>query len=512
MNDPMTKLESFFSDPYRRMNGLYNIVDKKGNKLPFRFNWAQEELYRNMWYCNVILKARQLGISTFICLLFLDRCLFNSNIAAGIICHTREDAEHLFKRIKFAYDSLPEELKTLRPATIDSARELRFNNGSFLRVGTSMRGSTLQYLHISEFGKICAKYPDKAREIVSGSLNTVAPGQFIFIESTAEGREGHFYEICKKAQALKDSKTPLTKLDFKFFFFPWWRCPEYYLKDPILIKPELSEYFQTLQDSKIHLSSDQMHWYASKYLSQGEDMLREYPSTPEEAFQATADGLYYGRYLTKARTEGRIGHVYHDPNLPTFASMDLGFNDSTAIWWFQVAGQEIRLIDYYERSGEPLTHYLKILKDKPYSLSKIFVPHDAAATEYGSGLTRMQIARNHGIELTLTPKLEISEGIDAVRNILDRCWFDEEKCSQGIKSLENYKKEWDDRHGYWKNRPVHNFASDGADAFRYLAINLENTKTGMTAEDAKRMHNQALYENRGGLAAEHPLFSTGGPF
>jgi len=225
MNDPMTKLESFFSDPYKRMNGLYNIVDKKGNKLLFRFNWAQEELYRNMWYCNVILKARQLGISTFICLLFLDRCLFNSNIAAGIICHTREDAEHLFKRIKFAYDSLPEELKTLRPATIDSARELRFNNGSFLRVGTSMRGSTLQYLHISEFGKICAKYPDKAREIVSGSLNTVAPGQFIFIESTAEGREGHFYEICKKAQALKDSKTPLTKLDFKFFFFPWWRCP-----------------------------------------------------------------------------------------------------------------------------------------------------------------------------------------------------------------------------------------------------------------------------------------------
>lgn len=130
-----------------------------------------------MWYCNLILKARQLGISTFVSLLFLDRCLFNSNQHAGIIAHTREDAEQLFRRVKFAYDSLPIEIKALRMANTDKARELQLSNGSTLRVGTSMRSSTLQYLHISEFGKICAKYPDKAREIVTGALNAIAPGQ-----------------------------------------------------------------------------------------------------------------------------------------------------------------------------------------------------------------------------------------------------------------------------------------------------------------------------------------------
>ena len=193
---------------------------KQGYKTVFNLNRVQRELFYNSWYCNVILKARQLGISTYICLLFLDRCLFNSNLSAGIIAHTREDAKLLFKHIKFAYDNLPPEIKQSRPATIDSAQELVFNNGSSLRVGTSMRGSTLQYLHISEFGKICAKYPDKAQEIITGSLNTIAPGQVIFIESTAEGREGHFYDICKKAEKDKKEAKELSKMSFRFHFFP----------------------------------------------------------------------------------------------------------------------------------------------------------------------------------------------------------------------------------------------------------------------------------------------------
>jgi hypothetical protein len=188
--------EKLLSDPYWRLNHLYWIIDKAGNKELFKLNWAQKKLYNDMWYCNLILKARQLGISTFVSLLFLDRCLFNSNQHAGIIAHTREDAEMLFRRVKFAYDNLPPEIKVLRSANTDNARELQLSNGSTLRVGTSMRSSTLQYLHISEFGKICAKYPDKAREIITGSLNAIAPGQYVFIESTAEGREGHFYEMC----------------------------------------------------------------------------------------------------------------------------------------------------------------------------------------------------------------------------------------------------------------------------------------------------------------------------
>ena len=117
-------------------------------------------------------KARQLGISTFVCLLFLDRCLFNSNKSAGIIAHTLEDSQHMFRRVKYAYDNLPGVIKKEIMCDNDTSQMLKFSNGSSLRVGTSLRSSTFQYLHISEFGKICAKYPDKAEEIVTGSKHS----------------------------------------------------------------------------------------------------------------------------------------------------------------------------------------------------------------------------------------------------------------------------------------------------------------------------------------------------
>ena len=113
IHDDLTIAEKKMLDAKWRINNLYYIVDKQGRKIKFNLNWAQESLYDNMWYCNVILKARQLGISTFVCLLFLDRCLFNSNQSAGIIAHTLEDAQQLFRRVKFAYDSLPDQLKSI---------------------------------------------------------------------------------------------------------------------------------------------------------------------------------------------------------------------------------------------------------------------------------------------------------------------------------------------------------------------------------------------------------------
>ena len=212
-------------DPWWRLNNLYMIQDKYGRRIRFELNWAQTQLYDDLWYCNVILKARQLGISTFIYILFLDRCLFNDDLAAGIIAHTASDAKQLFRKIKFAYDNLPDDLKRLIKADTDTAQMVKFSNSSSIRVGTSLRSSTLQYLHISEFGKICSKYPDKAQEIVTGSLNTVAPGQYIFIESTAEGRDGYFYDICKQAQETKEGER--SNIDFKFHFFPWWKEPGY---------------------------------------------------------------------------------------------------------------------------------------------------------------------------------------------------------------------------------------------------------------------------------------------
>ena len=265
-------IEKHLSNPVWRLNNLYTIVDKEGKNCIFKFNWAQKQLYENLWYSNIILKARQLGISTFVCMFFLDICLFKPNVAAGIIAHTREDAEHMFKRIKFAYDQLPDPLKALRAANVSSARELVFNNHSSLRVGTSMRGSTLQYLHISEFGKICAHFPDKAREIVTGSLNTLGNRQYVFIESTAEGKEGYFYDLCKQAEAMKVANKKLSPLDYKFHFYPWFECPDYSEKQNAVIPKEIQDYFDGLADKEIRLTDEQKFWYYKKLLIQKDDM------------------------------------------------------------------------------------------------------------------------------------------------------------------------------------------------------------------------------------------------
>lgn len=495
------------NSPYWRINNLYYIVNKQGQKIPLKLNWAQQELYENIWYCNIILKARQLGISTFVCLLFLDRCLFNENLAAGIIAHTMEDGQQLFRRIKFAYDNLPIELRDLIKADNDTSQMLKFSNGSSIRVGTSLRSSTLQYLHISEFGKICTQYPEKAREIMTGSLNTLGVGQYCFIESTAEGREGYFYEMCKQAQAMHDSKSKLSQLDFKFHFFPWWRDPGYRIGSVPSISQNLQDYFLKLKSQNISLDEQQKNWYALRFLTQSEDMKREYPSTPYECWEVSNEGTYYGKQIVQARVEARICNLPYDDSLLVHTAWDLGYNDSTTIWFFQVFGKEIRLIDYEEGSGESLQHWLSIVKNKPYTYDKHLAPHDIMVHEYSSGMTRQASARKMGMTLLPVSKVEIIPGIDAARNILNRCWFDEKNCEKGIKALENYRKEWDDKHGCWRSSPCHNWSSHGADAFRTLATGLHyiTGKKTQSEIDREKLESQ---RDSSGLLPGHFLYDV----
>ncbi len=177
--------------------------------------------------------------------------------------------------------------------------------------------------------------------------------------------------------------------------------------------------------------------------------------------------------------------------MPVHSAGDLGYNDSTAIWLFQQCGQEIHLLEYYENSGEALTHYLHYLKNKPYSYGKHLVPHDAAVHEFSTGLTRVEIAKSHGINFTVVPDIGVNEGIDAVRNLFNRCWFDEEICSKGIHALENYRREWNERHGCWASQPLHNFASHGADAFRMLAVGIgKPSNKGLSAEEWRELRSK----------------------
>ncbi len=488
-------------NPLWRLNNLYYIVNKQGRKIKFNLNWAQQKLYDDMWYCNVILKARQLGMSTFVCLLFLDRCLFNSNMSAGIIAHTLEDAQQMFRRVKFAYDNLPDSLRAKITAENDTTNMLKFSNGSSIRVGTSLRSSTFQYLHISEFGKICAKYPDKAQEIITGSLNTVAAGQYVFIESTAEGRDGYFYDICKNAQQNKQAKKELSKLDFRFHFFPWYGESSYRIGNAPQVTGEMQLYFDQLLNIGIELDDEQKAWYIARESTQTDGMRREYPSTPEEAWEVSHEGLYYSKQMTMVRAEKRIGHIPYDEYLPVFSAWDIGYNDNNAIWIFQLHKLEIRLLEYIEGSGESLVHWIGVIKSRPYIYEKHLAPHDIKVHEYSSGIQRIETARKHGINFLPSKDVGKLPGIDMVRNILSRCWFDEKKCDKGIKALDCYKKEWDERNGCWRSQPLHNWASHGADAFRTLATGLSliaNQRTPLEVQQ-ENLRQQQWQKNKYGF-------------
>lgn len=468
------KLVDQFADWRWRLNNLYYITNEKGQRIPFRMNWAQESMFGDMHHLNVILKARQLGFTTFIQLYMLDQCMFFPTINAGTIAHTRTDAEAFFtQKVRYPYDHLPEGLKNRNPAVLDSARHLSFKNQSNLRVGTSLRSGTFQFLHISEFGKICAKYPDKAKEIKTGAFNTVHIGQVIWVESTAEGQEGEFFAMCERAQALQRRGDHLTPLDFKFFFYPWWKHPGYVL-DPegVILTAENQEYFAKLQQEHgIHLSDEQKAWYVKKAEQQQDDMKREFPSTPKEAFEASIEGAYYSKEMAKVEQEGRICDLPIE-NVGTETWWDLGMNDLMSIAWVQRVGPWLHFIDYYENSGEGLGHYAKELQDRQQKYGLTYTqhlwPHDGNVRILDEkGRRRTEVMRDLGYHVDIIERGDtIGPGIQAVRDILPKARFHQERCQTLVRGLKNYRKEWDDKIGSFKDKPFHNPASHPADMMR----------------------------------------------
>ena len=465
-----------FADRRWRLNNLYYITDKEGRRVRFQMNAAQLALFEGMHTQNVILKARQRGFTTFIQLFMLDACVFNSDIRAGTIAHTLADAQVIFRdKVRFPYDHLPEGIRQVVGVVNDNATELLLSNNSGIRVGTSLRSGTLQYLHVSEYGKICAKYPDKAREVRSGALNTVDKDQIVFVESTAEGQDGHFFELCQAARSRANLGAPLTPMDLKFHFSPWHDDARYTL-DPagIAIPPSLAAYFDKLARLGISLSPAQRAWYVKKAEQQQGDMTREFPSTPDEAFEAAIEGAFYSEQLMRMELDRRLIPIPIDPALPVMTAWDLGFNDGNAIWLVQVAGLEVRFIDYYEANGHGLEHYVNELKARRqrhgFTFGVHFFPHDVNTSELSNGKSRFDTLVGLGITPLPVPRVrDINDGINAVRRLLSRAVIDPVRCERGLKALRNYRREWDEERGTFRDRPLHNWASHGADAFRTFA-------------------------------------------
>jgi hypothetical protein len=486
---------ALLADPVARICSgyLYKIIIKSPEResehsvVPFIPNRAQRRFLKRMHSRNIILKARQLGFSTLICIMWLDHALFNKNQRCGIVAHDRDSAAVIFRdKVKFAYENLPEEIRATMPLDRESADELLFgHNNSSIRVATSMRSGTINRLHVSEFGKICAKYPDKAREVVTGSLQAVPQDGITIIESTAEGQGGDFYKMTKRAQELFEQSKALTKRDYAFHFYAWHDNPEYEMDpDGVIITPKDHEYFDTIEGiTKFKLSLRKRAWYIAtregEMIGDAERMWQEYPSTPDEAFQQSIEGTFYAKELSAARKSGRIGRVPHVSNVPVNTFWDIGSRDGTGIWLHQQVGKEHRFIGYIEAWFESYEYFIRKLTETGYIFGRHYLPHDAELKrqmEYkvAAPIDMLQELAPHW-RFEIVPRVqEFKDGIAQVRSVFSQLWFDETNCKEGLTHLSMYRRDWNERLAVWTDHHRKDEHTEAADSLRQFAQAFED--------------------------------------
>lgn len=506
------KFTELLSDRWWRLNHLYHVKNEDGNKVVFKpeNREVQKTLHDNLWNRTIVPKARQHGITTFFAILYLDQVLFHKNQTAGIIAHTEDDMKKIFRnKIRFAWKHMPDWIREHIHTTKKTTTEMEFDNGSSIFVDLSTRSGTVQYLHISEFGYVCKNAPKKAEEIVRGGINSVHEDNIISIESTAHGSEGYFAEYCQRAEKLQKSSKPLTRQDWRLFFFPWHDKPSYKLDADVTIPQEKQEYFKKVETKEgVDLTEEQKKWYVKKEENMQQGMREEFPSTFEECFEVNTEGAYYDRQMTKMYEDDRLTNLPAKTNYEVDTYWDIGMNDFMVILFVQEVGEKIRFIDMIWDSGESIPYYAQRLdqkrREENYKYGRHYVPHDAAKRSVESGRSTGDIMRDEGIKpLKICERTSLQAGIEQVRRLFSNFWIDEKNCSRLADALQSYRKEWNDRRGVWKNKPLHDEHSHFADAVRLLAMEYRGEKT-----NNKFSLNDNQYNNKQG--ARNQKYFAGG--
>ena len=469
-----------------RLDNLYWIKSKDGVPIPFKRNFAQRVYSAAEWYRDTILKSRKLGFSTFIAIEILDGCLFASNQVGGIIDRSLDDAKDKLGIIRFAYERLPKSIRDAMPLKVDNQEELKFDNESTIVSGTSYRGGTPQFLHVSEYGPISAKSPEIAKEIKVGSFPAVPKTGKIWVESTAMGTQGQFYDLVKAGEELKASGQKLTQLDFKLHFFGWYNDPDNRLPiNLVLVPADMHAYFDELEKKwGIKTDGQQRAWYTKTREVLGpDDMRSEHPSTPDECFFASLEGAYFKTEMNLARREGRIGKpVPYDGTRPVHTFWDLGMDGNMAIGFMQTDGVRHRAIDFARGEQAGLMDGVRILKDKNttrgFMYGKHYGPHDLKTRDWSNmqgvtAQTRQEVAADHGIVFTVVDRVsDKSDSIEAGRRLINTTYFCAEYASGLVECLDNYSRGWNKSTSQWMPSPAKNGFDHGADAWQQLAMGL----------------------------------------
>ena len=338
------------------------------------------------------------------------------------------------------------------PGTAFNQSELRvdYPNGGQARIfgadnPDALRGIYLDRAVLDEFGL----HPAKTFSEVIGPTLVDRGGSALFL-GTPNGKN-QFYEIAQHAKEREAAGDPE------------WFFREYKASDTGLLD--------------------------TAYLAQARSLMTadEYAQEFECSFEAAVKGAIYSKELEQASTDKRVCTVPIDPVLPVQTAWDLGVGDFTAIWFVQaIRGGEVRVVDYYEASGEGLPHYAQVLRSKGYLYGTHWAPHDIQVREFSSGRSRLETAASLGIAFNIAPDVPVEDGIHAVRMLLPRCYFDTERTKAGREALQHYRRDYNQRLNEFKATPVHDWASHGADAFRYLAVALQAPKDKPAPPNVRR--------------------------
>lgn len=283
-------------------------------------------------------------------------------------------------------------------------------------------------------------------------------GGWAIFNGTPRG-ENHFYDLKQEAEANKA-----------------WFCSHLSVKDTRVVSP------QALREARAELKDEAL--FQQEFMT---------------SFASPLQGAYYDSQMKMLAREKRfIDTISADPKLEVHTAWDLGMDDSTSIWFYQTFGTEIRLLDYYENSGEGLPFYVRHLRqwavDNGVTYGRHFFPHDVKVREMNNGKSRFETLRELGVKVNVVKKHTVFDGIEASRNLLPRCWFSRHRCHRGINALKSYRKEWDALRNTFKTSPVHDWASHAADAFRILAWGFRDEKKQEESRSRQNREYQREYE------------------
>jgi len=430
-----------------------NVIKTK--YIPRPLQW---QLHRNLKRFNVLVCHRRFGKTVF---------SINHLKARALECELENPkyayvAPNYGQAKRIAWDMLKLYTKDYPGVTYNEAelrcelpRPHKADKITILLLGaenpSSLKGIYLDGVILDEFAE-CD--PSVWGEVIRPALSDRL-GWAIFI-GTPKGLN-HFHQVYETAKKNQDRD---------------WFCQIYKASQTGIINPK------ELEAARIEMSEE------------------EFNQEFECSFTAALTGSYYGQLMESAEKEGRIGNVPHDPALLVDTFWDLGIGDTTAIWFVQQYRFEYRIIDYVEMSGVGLDWYVRELGKRKYAYRDHVLPHDAAARELGSGRSRQETLRDLGIKnAIILPRHNVDDGINAVRLLLPKCWFDRVKCDKGIKALQNYQRKWDAKNKIWSDKPLHDWSSHAADAFRILAMG--NKKESDRIDNTRQQYVDTDYDIMG---------------